>query len=302
MPSALLPDISFHQIVTAALAEDLSTGDATTEALFPEPIPARGSIRSRQALTLAGLALARHVFRILDPEVRFLGACNDGDRVQPDTVVMTCVGDGRRLLQGERTALNFLQHLSGIATLTATVCQLVTAYPVTILDTRKTIPGLRRLEKWAVRLGGARNHRHSLGDGILIKDNHLALARGRGLSLSQTCRAARAQAPHGLRISVEVGSLAQVRQALRGGADIILLDNMTPAAVREAVILAKGHALIEVSGGVTVENVQQFAQAGVDYISIGRLTHSAPAADLSMDIVPLRSSRRSTGPLCRPRT
>ncbi|RMH34618.1 MAG: carboxylating nicotinate-nucleotide diphosphorylase [Nitrospirae bacterium] len=285
-----VPAIHIRQAVLTALQEDLGSGDITTQSLFPTPIPARAEIRAQEPLTLAGIALAKQVFRELDPQVRFPRSREDGDTVRPDAVILTCIGDGRCLLQGERTALNFLQHLSGIATLTAKLCQLIKGYPAIILDTRKTTPGLRVLEKWAVRLGGAKNHRHTLSEGFLIKDNHLALLRSR-LSIEQACRLARQRAPHGLRISIEAESLRQVREALQGGADIILLDNMTPAMVQEAVALVGGRALIEVSGGVTVENVRQFAEAGADFISIGMLTHSAPAVNISMSIEPLRTRR-----------
>jgi len=189
----------------------------------------------------------------------------------------------------ERVSLNFLQHLSGIATLTARFCQAVRGYRVKILDTRKTTPGLRALEKWAVRLGGGRNHRHSLSDGILIKENHLALA---GHDVASACRLAREGAAHGLKIEVEAQTLDEVRAALDGQADIILLDNMDVPSIRTAVDLIKGRALVEVSGGVTLATVREIAAAGPDFISIGALTHSAPAANLSMDILPLSSPGR----------
>ncbi|GIW53826.1 MAG: hypothetical protein KatS3mg082_0230 [Nitrospiraceae bacterium] len=216
----------------------------------------------------------------------------EGAKLVKDDVLLAIEGDGRSLLMGERIALNFLQHLSGIATLTARFCRAVRGYPVRILDTRKTVPGLRALEKWAVRLGGGWNHRHSLGDGVLIKDNHLALLRGRGLHVADACRLARERSPHGLRIIVEAESLEEIREALNGGADVILLDNMAPATVRLAVDMIKGRALVEVSGGITLENVREMAEAGANFISIGALTHSAPAADISMDILPLRTRRR----------
>ena len=191
----------------------------------------------------------------------------------------------------ERVALNFLQRLSGIASLTARFCQATKGYPTRILDTRKTTPGLRTLEKWAVRVGGGMNHRHSLGDGMLIKDNHLALLRACGHSVTDACRLARERGPHGLRIMVEAQSLPQVREALKGSADVILLDNMTPAQVREAAAVIKGRALVEVSGGITLDIAGEMAASGADYLSIGALTHSAPAANLSMDIVASERSR-----------
>ncbi|TAJ07043.1 MAG: carboxylating nicotinate-nucleotide diphosphorylase [Nitrospirae bacterium] len=286
-----MPVPSTEQIRTAirrALDEDLAWGDVTTAALFPAPIPARGTVTAHQKLVLAGMAVAREVFTTVDPRMRVVRALKDGTPVKKGQIVLTVQGDARSLLMAERVALNFLQHLSGIATLTGQFCHAVRGGRATILDTRKTTPGLRILQKWAVTLGGGQNHRHSLGDGILIKDNHLLLLQGRHIGIAQACMLARKHAPHGLRISVEVQTLEQTREALRGEADVILLDNMTPSLVRKAVALIHGRALTEVSGGVTLQNVREMAEAGADFISIGALTHSAPAADLSMDILPLR--------------
>ncbi|MBI3602927.1 MAG: carboxylating nicotinate-nucleotide diphosphorylase [Nitrospirae bacterium] len=290
-----MPLPSVDQIRTAirrALDEDLALGDVTTGALFPKPIPARGTVTAHQKLFLAGIAVAREVFTAVDPTVRVIRALADGTSVTKGRAVLTVHGDARSLLMAERVALNFLQHLSGIATLTGRFCHAVRGSRATILDTRKTTPGLRTLQKWAVTLGGGQNHRHSLGDGILIKDNHLLLLQGRHIGLAQACVLARKHAPHGLRISVEVQSLDHVREALKGAADVILLDNMTPALVRKAAALIKGRALIEVSGGITLQNVGEMAMAGADFISIGALTHSAPAADLSMDITPASHTPR----------
>jgi nicotinate-nucleotide pyrophosphorylase (carboxylating) len=286
-----MPVPSTEQIRTAvrrALDEDLAWGDVTTAALFPAPIPARGIVTAHQKLVLAGMAVAREVFTAVDPKVRIIRALEDGTPAKKGQAVLTVQGDARSLLMAERVALNFLQHLSGIATVTGQFCRAVRGSRATILDTRKTTPGLRTLQKWAVRLGGGQNHRHSLGDGILIKDNHLLLLQGRRIGIAQACLLARQHAPHGLRISVEVQTLEQTREALRGEADVILLDNMTPPLVRKAVALIHGRALTEVSGGITLQNVREMAEAGADFISIGALTHSAPAADLSMDILPLR--------------
>ena len=193
-------------------------------------------------------------------------------------------GDGRSPPMAERIALNFMQRLSGIATLTRRACEAVRGYPTRILDTTKTTPGLRALEKWAVRLGGGYNHRVSLSDGLLIKDNHLALLHAERIGLAQACRQARAAGPHGLKIMVEVQQLAEVKEALSGEADVILLDNMTPSQVRQAVGRIKGRALVEVSGGITLTNAKDMAMAGADFLSIGALTHSAPAADLGLDL------------------
>jgi len=279
--------------VATALAEDVSRGDATTSALFPKPIRARGTIVAHQAITVAGMAAARQTFHAVDASLRIIRAVKDGATVQRNRAVLVLEGDARSLLMAERVALNFLQRLSGIATLTARFCKAARGRRVTILDTRKTTPGLRALEKWAVTLGGGRNHRFSLSDGILIKDNHLALT---GHDVAAACRHARTRAPRGFKIEVEAGTLGEVRAALDGKADIILLDNMTVPAIKQAVKLIGHRAAIEVSGGVTLANVRKIATAGPDRISIGALTHSAPAADLSMDIVPLpRRTRRSTG-------
>ena len=283
MTSALSRQI--RVAVRTALAEDLGQGDVTTSALFPEPIRARGMIVAHQAITVAGVAAARQTFHTVDATLTIIHAVKDGTRVKRDRPVIIIEGDARSLLMAERVALNFLQRLSGIATLTARFCKTVRGRRVKILDTRKTTPGLRALEKWAVTLGGGHNHRHSLGDGILIKDNHLELA---GHDVASACRLARKRAPHGLKIEVEAKTLGEVHAALDGKADIILLDNMTVPAIRQAIKLIKQRAAVEVSGGVTLANVRKIAAAGPDRISIGALTHSAPAADMSMDIVPIR--------------
>lgn len=279
-----------RDLVIRALAEDLGTGDVTTQALFDRPVPAEGSIVAEEhdALIVAGLAVAHEVFAQVDPTLEFATLLEDGDRAASGSAILEVTGDGRSILKAERVALNFLQRLSGIATLTAKFCEAVRGYRVKIVDTRKTTPGMRSLEKWAVTLGGGYNHRQSLADGILIKDNHLALA---GRDVARACRVARERAPHGLKIEVEVQTIDEVRAALDGGADIILLDNMDLPSIRRAVDLIKGRALIEVSGGVTLANVREIAAAGPDLISIGALTHSAPAVNLSMDIVPVRSRR-----------
>lgn len=278
------PAPHLRRAVHGALVEDLTLGDVTTAALFPEPTPACGSIVAHEAMIVAGLAVAREVFRQVDASLRLRRPLADGARVTAGTTVLRLEGDGRSILMAERVALNFLQHLSGVATLTARFCDAARGYGVRILDTRKTLPGLRALEKWAVRLGGGRNHRGSLGDGLLIKDNHLALLRARGLDLTAACRLARDRGPHGQRITVEAGSLADVRQALAGGADVILLDNMSPEMVQSCADVIKGRAMIEVSGGITLANAAAMAAAGVDAISIGALTHSAPAMNLSLDV------------------
>lgn len=267
-----------------ALEEDLVLGDATTDALFPCAVPAVGTIVVQEDCVLAGLAAARLTFRVIDPALHVTAHVQDGARVSRDTPVVEIRGDGRSILKAERVALNFLQHLSGVATLTARYCEAVAGHPTIVLDTRKTTPGLRALEKWAVRLGGGRNHRSSLGDGILIKDNHLALMHGERTGVLEACRTARRRGRHGLRIIVEVESIDGVDEALEAHADVILLDNMEPAEVRRSVERIKGRALVEVSGGITPARASEMAAAGADCISIGALTHSAPAVGFSLEL------------------
>lgn len=286
------PDIRIiREAVQQALDEDLAHGDVTTAALFPRAIQARATIVAHHRMTVAGLAVAREVFLTVDPSLRITKTITDGKTVPAEAPVLVAQGDARSLLMAERVAVNFLQRLSGIATFTAQFCAAVGGYPAKILDTRKTTPGLRALEKWAVHLGGGKNHRFSLGDGLLIKDNHLALLGSNGVDVAAACRLARAAAPHGLRIEVEAKTLPEVKAALAGKADIILLDNMSPALVRKAVNLIQQRALVEVSGGMTLQTVKDMAQAGADFISVGALTHSAPAANLSMDLSALRGRR-----------
>ncbi len=285
------PVADIGRAVRLALQEDLPLGDVTTAALFPSPAPALARIIAQQSLVVAGLAAAVRTFRTVDASLVLSIHRHDGERADDGDCLLQIEGDGRSILRAERVALNFLQHLSGIATLTRRFCDAVRGYPVTILDTRKTIPGLRALQKWAVLLGGGTNHRQSLSDGILIKDNHLALLNRTTTPVRTACRKAKANSPRGMNMIVEVESLADVRQALAGRADIILLDNMTPATVRQAIRLIKGRVLVEVSGGITLKNVRAMAAAGPDRISIGALTHSAPAATLSLVLEPRRRLR-----------
>jgi nicotinate-nucleotide pyrophosphorylase (carboxylating) len=285
------PVADIGRAVRLALQEDLPLGDVTTAALFPSPALALARIVAQQSLVVAGLAAAVRTFRTVDASLVLSIHRQDGERADDGDCLLQIEGDGRSILRAERVALNFLQHLSGIATLTHRFCDAVRGYPVTILDTRKTIPGLRALQKWAVLLGGGTNHRQSLSDGILIKDNHLALLSRTATPVRTACRKAKANTPRGMNMIVEVESLADVRQAVAGRADIILLDNMTPATVRQAIRLIKGRALVEVSGGITLKNVRAIAAAGPDRISIGALTHSASAATLSLTLEPLNRLR-----------
>lgn len=285
------PVADIRRAIRLALQEDLPLGDVTTTALFPSPAPALARVVAQQSLVVAGLAAAVRTFQAVDGSLVLSIHRQDGERAHDGDCLLQIEGDGRSILKAERVALNFLQHLSGIATLTRRFCDAVRKYPVTILDTRKTTPGLRALQKWAVALGGGMNHRKSLSDGILIKDNHLALLKQTTTPVRTACRRAKANAPHAENVIVEVESLADVRNALAGRADVILLDNMTPATVRQAIRLIKGRALVEVSGGITLKNVQAMAAAGPDRISIGTLTHSAPAATLSLVLEPLNQLR-----------
>ena len=270
-----------EELIALALAEDVGEGDVTTTSTVPLEAQSRARIIAREAGTLAGMPVAERVFRSVDPCIRVECILNDGADLASESVVAQITGSSRGILTGERVALNFLQHLSGIATLTATFVKQVEGTNARILDTRKTIPGMRALAKYAVRTGGGQNHRFGLFDGVLIKDNHLLAAGGVAEAVSR----ARAVAPEGMRVEVEVETLTQVEQALEAGADILLLDNMPLDLLRQSVSLCRSRALTEASGGVTMETVRPIAETGVDYISIGALTHSAPALDLSMDFL-----------------
>ncbi|MCZ6799767.1 MAG: carboxylating nicotinate-nucleotide diphosphorylase [Nitrospirae bacterium] len=291
MPTAPIPLFHLQSLVRAAIQEDLSEGDITSAALIPDRFPAKALFIAQDPLTLAGLCVVQTLLQEIDPSLNMTTNFRDGQRIKASQTILTVRGPAQALLAAERIALNFLQHLSGIATMTAKYCETIRGYPAKILDTRKTTPGLRHLQKWAVRLGGGHNHRFSLGDGILIKDNHLSLLSKKKIGITQACQLAREHGPHHMRITVETESLAQVKEALKGQADIILLDNMKPVMVRKAVELIKGRAIVEVSGGVTLTNVRDMAAAGAQYISIGALTHSAPAVNIHMEF--LRSSRSS---------
>ncbi len=286
MPLAPLSPSELDSLVTIALQEDAPHGDITTHALIAPTRHAQAGLVARQRLTLAGIATLHAVYRMLNPAVVVTATYKDGASVEAGQTFATLRGSAHSILTGERVALNFLQHLSGIATLTARFCDAIRPLPTTLLDTRKTLPGLRRLEKWAVSMGGGANHRQSLSDGLLIKDNHLVLWEAQGATLAEACRQARERGPRDWPVCVEVSTLAQIAQALDGGADTLLLDNMPPALVRDAVALVKGRARTEASGGITLENVRDYAATGVDTISIGALTHSAPAVDIGLDMIP----------------
>ena len=277
------PLLTVRPLLEAALREDLGGGDITTRLTVDPAQEGRGAVVAKEEGMVAGLWVAREVFRLLDPAIGFEPLVRDGDGVEPGREVARIRGRLRPILEGERVALNLLQHLSGIATLTHRFCRAVAGLPCRIVDTRKTTPGLRILEKYAVRAGGGHNHRFGLSDAILIKDNHIAACG----SVAEAVARCRAGAPHTMTIEVEVARLDQVEEAVRSGAQALLLDNMDTATLRRAVGLAKGLApgiVLEASGGITLENVREVAETGVDIISVGALTHSAPALDLSLRV------------------
>jgi nicotinate-nucleotide pyrophosphorylase (carboxylating) len=275
-----LHSLQFQEILKAALQEDIGWGDITTQALFPRPIKAKGILFPKEEMILAGGTVVKELFAILDPNVTATLHKTDGIKIKKGETIISLRGDGRSLLKGERVALNFLQRLSGIATLTSQFVNLIKGTKAQILDTRKTTPGLRILERYAVTQGGGKNHRFHLGDAILIKDNHIALKGG----LKNVLKTMRSGSQSYTPIEIEVKNLREVTLALEGGVDIILLDNMKPSEIKKAVTLIGGRAFVEASGGINLSNVREIAETGVDFISIGALTHSARAIDISMDI------------------
>ena len=262
------------------LAEDVGSGDLTSEALLPEGAVTTGIIHAKDTGILCGVDVARQVFQVLDPSLTFEAMAKDGDKLEPGTLIAKVTGSARSVLTGERLALNLLQHLSGIAPRTKKLADLAKPYGTRVVDTRKTTPGLRLLEKYAVRTGGGHNHRLGLYDAILIKDNHIAVAGG----VKEALARAKAYASHMTRIEIEVESLAQAKEALEGGADVIMLDNMAPEAMKECVRMIDHRAVVEASGGIDEHNLEAAAAAGVDVISIGALTHSVKALDISLDV------------------
>ena len=269
-----------ERIIDNSLREDAPGGDVTTNSLFAADDRATGIFRAKSPGVIAGLPVAERVFRKLDPLARFIAHLADGSHVPAHTLLAEVTCRTRALLTGERVALNLLQRMSGIATLAAQYVDAVKGLPVQILDTRKTAPGLRVLDKYAVRMGGATNHRLTLTDLALVKDNHIRLAGGIWAAVKRL----RAQAAEATRIEVECANLDQVREAIDAGADIIMLDNMMPSQMREAVRLISGRAQVEASGNIGLDTVRAVAETGVTFISVGRLTHSAPALDISMKV------------------
>ncbi len=281
-----LSEEQVNNIIDLALAEDVSHGDVTTEALIPPELQGRASILVKAKGILAGGEVAKRVFLRIDPSLRVEVLIKDGVKVQPGDIVAIISGSAASILKAERVALNFLQRLSGIASQTAKYIAKTRGLVVNITDTRKTTPGLRLLEKYAVRMGGGQNHRFHLGDGILIKDNHLAALRALGMGLKDIVAKAKKNAPGGLKVEVEVNTTQEALDAVEGGVDIIMLDNMSPDEMRRIVSLILGQVKIEASGGITLANVRMVAEAGVNVISIGALTHSSKALDMSLELEP----------------
>ncbi len=275
-----LAEVLLKPLVEAALTEDLGRrGDVTSQATIPADTQAQLQIKARQAGVICGMDLARLSFALIDEQIKFIAKVNDGATVEAGTVLATVRGNARNLLTAERTALNFMTHLSGIATDTKKIVDSVADYPAQITCTRKTIPGLRIVQKYAVRCGGGRNHRLGLDDAILIKDNHIAIAGNIKTAIQQ----AQNFAGHLIPIEVEVDTLEQLEQALEAGVSLVLLDNMAPDVLSKAVTMCKGRAKTEASGGITPETVQAVAETGVDFIAMGYLTHSTTALDIGLD-------------------
>jgi nicotinate-nucleotide pyrophosphorylase (carboxylating) len=275
-------DEAARRLVDAALAEDVGAADVTAEATVPASARARGVFLAKSPLVVAGLDVARYVFEARVPDLSWRADCQDGERVEPGRLLGSVEGGARGLLSAERVALNFLQQLSGVATVTRRFVDAVAGTKARIRDTRKTTPNLRALEKRAVALGGGVLHRSGLDTGVLVKDNHIRLAGGAGEAARRAVAGAR-----GLEVEVEVERLEQIEEVIAAGVDMILLDNFRPEDVRTAVAQIAGRTKIEVSGGVTLANVRAYAEAGPDFIAVGALTHSAPAADISLEIEPI---------------
>lgn len=291
MPEERIPGLDpglVRTIVEAALEEDAARRDVTTQALIPPDQRGAGKIIVKEEGIVCGLPVANAVFSALDPDVGFRAQALEGAAVSPGQTLARVDGTLAPILSAERVALNFLQRLSGVATATRRLVDAVAGLPgseaLRIVDSRKTTPGLRLLERYAVRMGGGQNHRFSLSDGILVKDNHLAAVRARGQTIADVIEQARRTTPHTLRVEIEVTTAEEAQEALDGGADIILLDNMPVEEMREVVAKVGGKALIEASGGVTLENVRAIAETGVDVISVGAITHSAPSLDISLEL------------------
>ena len=279
------PHDALARFAREALTEDLGEGDVTTDLLLPDGARARATMVARSPGVACGLALARVVFLSIDPALDVATPARDGDAVTAGAPLLVVDGPARSILKAERVALNFVGRLSGIATLTRRYVHAIAGTRAAILDTRKTTPGLRALEKWAVRCGGGRNHRFGLYDGFMLKDNHRAALAAAGVELARAVREAQSSLADGVVVTIEVDSIDQIPEALEAGADSILLDNMTPDQLARAVDRIGGRALAEASGGLTLDTVRAVAESGVDLISVGALTHSAPALDVALDFV-----------------
>ncbi len=279
-----LTDEQIDPPVRAALAEDTSRGDITSEAVLPQGLYGKAQLLVKERGVLAGAGVAARVFQTVDPALEITGYVKDGSVVEPGDVIAEITGSVASILKAERTALNFIQRLSGIATMTARYVAETQDLKARIYDTRKTTPGMRMLEKYAVRMGGGTNHRLDLSDGILIKDNHIAALRATGLTVKDIVTRARKNAPAGTTIEIEVTTTKEAAEALKAGADIIMLDNMDPNEMKQVANMVRGPTKLEASGGITLENVHQVAMTGVDIISIGALTHSMKALDVSLEV------------------
>ncbi len=272
--------VTVDNLIDQALSEDIGDGDITTSSILEKPLEVTAHLVGQESLIVAGLDIFRRVYERLDPVLQVNKLCEDGDRINRDDIIAEVNGDVSSILKGERVALNFIQRLSGIATMTRAFVSKVEPYSVTILDTRKTTPGLRMLEKYAVEMGGGKNHRLGLFDAILIKDNHINAAG----SIKNAVRKVKSHLPSGFTVEVEVKNLVEVKEALDCGVNTIMLDNMSVEEMQEAVALINKRALVEASGGVKLETVEAIARTGVDYISVGALTHSVRAVDMSLKV------------------
>lgn len=284
----MLPVWMIEDVIRRGFAEDIGTGDLTTESLVPADAGTDAVIYSKATGILAGVQVAAGVFQMLDHNVQVELICTDSSILVPGSIIARLQGPARAVLTGERLALNLLQRLSGIATATRQLVEAISGTGARLVDTRKTTPGLRFLEKYAVRVGGGFNHRSGLYDGILIKDNHIKVAGG----ITEAIRRARSTAPHTVKIEVEVENLHQLEEALDAGADMIMLDNMPPSMLREAVRQTGGRVPLEASGGITAQTIREVAETGVDLISVGALTNSVMALDISMDIGEIKNTAR----------
>lgn len=280
----VLGSAEVREIIRHALAEDGVFNDITTAALVPAEQTGTGILLAKEAGVIAGLPVVASVFAEVDPAIILIPDVEEGQYVEPGRTLARLSGRYASLLRGERVALNLLQRMSGVATMASRAVEAVAGLPVRIVDTRKTTPGLRLLEKYAVRAGGAYNHRYNLADGVLVKDNHLAALRAQGKGIADAVALTRAAAPHTVRIEVEVTTLAELDEALAARADIVLLDNMSAAEMREAAARCRNRAISEASGGITLATIREVAETGVDIISLGALTHSAKALDISLEL------------------